>query len=139
LAEEHPKATVQALIFDSDILISYLKKSTAAAAFVEDVPLAERALSAVSYLEVLFGCHDTREYMLVQEFIDEEFAEVIPLTEDITLGAIKLMQGFVLSRRPGTNDVLIAATALVRNEPLATGNRKHFDFVPGLDLRIFRP
>jgi len=101
--------------------------------------LAERALSAVSYLEVLFGCHDTKECLLVQELLEEEFAEVIPLTEDITLGAIKLMQGFVLSRRPGTNDVLIAATALVRNEPLATGNRKHFDFVPGLDLRIFRP
>lgn len=33
-----------------------------------------------------------------------------------------------------TNDMIIAATALVKNLPLATLNRKHFVFIKGLKL-----
>jgi predicted nucleic acid-binding protein len=36
-------------------------------------------------------------------------------------------------------DVLIAATALDCGEVVATANVKHFDFIPGLVVKPFRP
>jgi predicted nucleic acid-binding protein len=38
----------------------------------------------------------------------------------------------------GTNDLWIAATALVHDMPLATRNRRHFTRVPGLKVASYR-
>ncbi len=75
----------------------------------------------------------------MRQLVADLFAEVVPLTEGITEAARQLMERFVLSRRPESDDVLIAATALSRGEPVATGNLKHFDFIPGLVIKPFRP
>jgi predicted nucleic acid-binding protein len=53
--------------------------------------------------------------------------------------AARLMERYLLAKRPQVEDMLIAATALSRGEALATGNLKHFNFVPGLSLKSFRP
>lgn len=127
------------MIFDTDILIWFMKRHPASAKLVDSVPLAERRLSAVTFLELLYGCNNTASLSEVQRLVSDLFAEVIPLTEPITESALQIMSRFVLSRRPGANDVLIAATALHRQEQLATANRKHFDFIPGLELKVFRP
>jgi len=49
------------------------------------------------------------------------------------------MDRYILSGHPDVGDVLIAATALNRDEALATGSSKHFHFVPGLEIKVFRP
>ena len=127
------------MIFDTDILIWFMRKDPASAKFVDSVPVVERRLSAVTVLELLYGCNNSASLTEVQKLVNDLFAEVIPITEPITESALQIMTRFVLSRRPGTNDVLIAATALHRQEQLATANRRHFDFIPGLDLKVFRP
>ncbi|MHB8653059.1 MAG: PIN domain-containing protein [Terriglobia bacterium] len=127
------------MIFDTDILIWFMRRDPASAKFLDSVPVAERRLSAVTVLELLYGCNNSTSLKEVQKLVSDLFTEVIPLTEPITDSALQIMTRFVLSRRPGANDVLIAATALHRQEQLATANRKHFDFIPGLELRIFRP
>jgi predicted nucleic acid-binding protein len=75
----------------------------------------------------------------LQKSVTGYFAQVLPITEGISESAVRLIERYSLSHRPDTNDVLIAATALSLQETLVTGNRKHFDFIPGLDLKIFRP
>ena len=75
----------------------------------------------------------------LREFLAEWFTEITPLTRRITEYARELMETFVLSHRPDPADVLIATTALERGEPLITCNGKHFNFIPGLEVRIFRP
>jgi predicted nucleic acid-binding protein len=127
------------LIFDTDILIWFMRKDLASARFVDSIPLVERRLSAVTVLELFYSCQNTASLNEVQKLVSDLFAEVIPLSETITESALQIMTRFVLSRRPGAHDVLIAATALHRQEQLATANRKHFDFIPGLDLKVFRP
>ncbi len=77
--------------------------------------------------------------MDLAELVEEWFTEVLPLTPAISALSVSLMEQFAWSRRPGVDDMLIAATALSRKEMLATGNVKHFDFIPGLVLRRFRP
>jgi predicted nucleic acid-binding protein len=140
LGEKDPEAAVSSpLIFDTDILISFTKKHAGAVKFLARVPLAERRISVISCLELMHGCRDAGELLGVNEFLTEAFVEVLPLTPQICDSARRLMKAYVVSRRPDLHDTLIASTALAAGEILATGNIKHFDFVPGLVLNAFRP
>jgi len=127
------------LIFDSDILVWMHRGHPGAAQFVNRVPVEERNLSAISYLELLYGARDSSDLRAVRTMVADLFAEVIPINGPISGAAVHLMQLYVLARRPDVSDTVIAATALDRHETLATANEKHFRFIPGLDLKIFRP
>ena len=127
------------MIFDTDIVIWLLRNQPGATDFVDRVPFAERNLPAISYLEALYGCRNSAELSNLRKLVVDLFAQVLPLTERITETAQELMERFVLSRRPDAEDVLIAATALSRHEEVATGNLKHFNFIPGLIVKPFRP
>jgi len=106
--------------------------------FARTIDPAERNVSVVSYLEVLRGCRDRREANDIREFMEEWFTEVVPLKSEIGDSAVLLMAQFALSRRPGVDDMLIAATALSRKETVVTGNFKHFDFISGLVVQRFQ-
>ncbi len=127
------------MIFDTDIAIWMLRKHPAALRFAERYDPAERCISAVSHLELLYGCRNRTELRDLEELFADWFTEVVPLTPRVTESARELMKEFVLARRPDIGDVLIAATALDRSETLTTCNRKHFEFIPGLEIEIFRP
>lgn len=127
------------MIFDSDIVIWMLRREPQALRFARTVDPGERYISVVSYLELLRGCRDRREAKDLAELVGEWFTEIIPLKPEISDSAVSLMERFALSRRPGVNDLLIAATALDRGEMVATGNVKHFAFIPGLVVKSYRP
>jgi predicted nucleic acid-binding protein len=127
------------LIFDTDILIWYLRRDRKAAALVESTPLDERHISLISYLEVIYGCRSAEELREFRLVCYEAFEEILPLDEEVSELAARFMERYVLAKRPQGEDMLIAATALSRGEGLATANLKHFDFVPGLKLKPFRP
>jgi len=127
------------VILDTDILVWVLRNHAPALRFVESIPLARRNLSSITYLELLYGSQDARDLRGVKELVEDVFAEVVPLSEAITRTAIRLMEEFVLAYRIGLEDALIAATALERQDSLATGNDKHFRMIPGLELKVFRP
>jgi predicted nucleic acid-binding protein len=139
LAGEDSDPKVFALILDTDILVWVLREHSPALRFVDSIPPGRRNLSAVTYMELLYGSHDARDLRSVKELVDDIFTEVIPVSEAISSTAIRLMEELVLACRIGVNDAFIAATALERHEPLATGNQKHFRMIPGLELKTFRP
>lgn len=126
------------MIFDTDILVWVLRRHLGAVQFVERVPLPERKVSAISYLELLHGCRDRQEVNHLNNHVVTKFSEVLPISERITASAERLMERFTLSHRPDVSDVIIAATALHFGDELATGNVKHFDFIPGLTVKRFR-
>ncbi|MGO9272386.1 MAG: PIN domain-containing protein [Terriglobia bacterium] len=127
------------MILDTDIVVWMLRKHPGALHFAAQIEAQERHLSCVSQLELLFGCRDSKELKDLGELVGEWFTEVLPLTPAATATAVGIMARFALARRPGVHDVLIAVTALNRGEVLATGNVKHFDFIPGLAIKRFRP
>ena len=127
------------MILDTNIIIWVLRGHPRAIAFVDRLPLAERNLSAVSHLELLRGCRDRADIQRTLKLLEDELAEIVLLDEKMTKLAIGLMEMYALSRRPGVPDLLIAATAIVRGEMLATGNIKDFDYIPGLRLKPFSP
>lgn len=115
-----------------------LRRHPTAVRFARTIDPAERNVSVVSYLEVLRGCRDRLEANDFREFMEEWFTEVVPLKPEIGDSAVSLMARFALSHRPGVDNMLIAATALYHRETVATGNVKHFDFIPGLVVQRFR-
>lgn len=64
-------------------------------------------------------------------------AVILPVTEAITRQAVSLMESLTLSHGLQMGDALIAATALVQQVPVLTGNVKHFAAVPGLLIEGF--
>jgi predicted nucleic acid-binding protein len=126
------------MIFDSDIAIWMLRGDTAAMKFAQAFSPEQRLLSVISQLELLQGCRHRREQRDLEELLSGWFGEILPLDTGISRRAVILMQEFGLSHRPSAADTLIAATALEAGETLATGNVKHFRFVPGLIIRPFR-
>lgn len=139
MAEKNPHAQVPSLIFDTDILVWVHRGNPKAARFINRVPLSERNLSAISYLELLYGSRDAADLGKIHKMVEELFAEVVPITEEITASALRIMNSFVLAHRLDVSDAVIGATALARQEPLATANQKHFRFIPGLSARAFHP
>jgi predicted nucleic acid-binding protein len=76
----------------------------------------------------------------------EEFVEamlgaipVVPITLPIApvFGEIDARLS-ARGRRIPTSDLLIASTALSRGDEIVTGNRRHFDRVPGLTVHALR-
>ena len=127
------------MIFDTDLIVWVLRGHPGAIRLVEGVPLAERRISAISYLELLYGCRDKLQLQQLVEHVSIRYSEVLPVSETITSSALQIMERFALSHRPEATDVLIAATALSRGEQVATANVKHFGFIPGLVIKPFRP
>jgi predicted nucleic acid-binding protein len=115
-----------------------LRAHPKAVRFARTIDPAERNVSLVSYLEVLRGCRNRVEANDFKEFMEQWFTEVIPLKAEIGNSAVLLMAQFALAHHPGVDDMLIAATALDRKETMATGNMKHFDFIPGLIVQRFQ-
>lgn len=138
MGQKDSRSPIHALIFDTSILVWYLRKDPRAAALVESLPVPERHISLISYIEILRGCRSPSEAREIRLLVHEAFDEVVPLDEDSSELAARLMERFAGANRPEALDVLIAATALSRGEPLATANRKHFEFCPGLQLKVFR-
>lgn len=126
------------MIFDTDILVWVLRRHLGAVEFVERVPVADRRISSISLLELLHGCRDQEELNRLNRHVLTKFGEILPISESITDSAVRLMEKYALAHRPDLSDVVIAATALSLDERVATGNTKHFDFIPGLELKRFR-
>jgi predicted nucleic acid-binding protein len=50
-----------------------------------------------------------------------------------------LVERYFLSHSLEMNDALIAATTLELGETLLTANDKHYRFIPGIKIDVFRP
>lgn len=101
---------------------------------------AELGVSVMSAGELFHGCW--RADTPSRRASREEFVEallgaipVVPITLEVArvFGELdaRLSTG---GRRIPTSDLLIASTALTRGDAMVTGNRRHFDRVPGLTV-----
>jgi hypothetical protein len=125
------------MLVDTDVLIWHLRGYAQATRRLD--LLDPLTLSAVSYLEVLQGMRNKAELLAVQKMFERRRAVILPLTEAITQRATALMETLTLSHGLQMGDALIAATALVHDTPVLTGNVKHFAAVSGLRIEAFSP
>ena len=124
------------MLIDADIIIWNWRGKTEAAVVLD----AARPfyISAVTYMELVQGMRNQREWEALQADLKLWKAKVLPITEAISLRAVSLVEQYFRSHHLQLADALIAATALEHQMPLATSNVKHFKAVKGLKLKTFR-
>lgn len=125
------------MLFDTDVLIWLLRGNSKAAKAVDDADT--RALSVVSYMELLQGARDKREVKAIKGFLVDFRFWTLPLTENIGHRASIYMEEYGLSAGMSMADALIAATAVEVHEQLLTGNDRHYRPIQELVPKGFRP
>jgi hypothetical protein len=125
------------VIVDTDVLVWVLRGHEKAAKAVDETEA--RAISVVTYMELLQGARDKREVRAIKSFLVDLQFRLLPLTENVGHRASIYMEEYGLSVGMSMADALLAATAVESGEPLRTANQKHYRPVKELEVRIFRP
>ena len=139
MAETPSPAAVHKVVFDTDILIWYLRGNEKARHFMESAPYQRRALSSLTFMELLQGCRNVLEAREVKAFISENISLVIHPDEVISRRAIALLEHHAFPHGLRVVDALIAASALETASSLATGNAKHYRPITPLNLILLKP
>lgn len=121
------------VLIDTDILIDVSRDTRPAVEFLDALEQSGRlAVSVVTQMELIVGCRNKAELRVVDSFL-RRFA-AIRVNDLISDRAVELLREFRLSHGLLIADAFIAATALEWICPLASGNRRHYEFIPELDL-----
>jgi len=125
------------LIFDTDVLIWYLRGNQSAREVVEEnLPFS---ISVVTYIELVQGMKNKSELRVFQHQIRDWKTEIIQLDPEISARAMFYVEEFTLSHSMMMADALIAASAVRGSKTLCTANERHYRFIPLLELQIFKP
>ena len=124
------------MIFDTDVMIWAFRGNTKALDAIDAA--TERAISAVTYMELLQGVRNKQELISMKRFLSTLGFSVLPVTANISSRALSIMENTALRSDLGVCDALIFATALDMGNTLLSGNAKHFKEVPLLDAVAFR-
>ena len=125
------------MIVDTDVLIWVLRGHAKAARAVDLAPA--RALSVVTYMELLQGARDKNELRTIKAYLADLRFRLLPLTENIGHRASIYMEEYTLAAAVSMADALLAATAVENAETLLTANHKHYKPIKDLQLKIFKP
>jgi predicted nucleic acid-binding protein len=130
-------ATQEPMLVDTDVLIWNLRGNEKAADLLDNA--GGFLVSAVSYMELVQGVRDKTELAVLRRAMRYWNASVLPLDEQISSRATYLMESHALSHGLQVADALIAATAISAGSKLITANDRHYRFIDGLDIDVFRP
>ena len=125
------------MLFDTDILIWIQRGNQRASELIDES--TNRAISMQTYMELLQGAQSKKQHIVIRDCLKEFDFKIVPLTENIGHRASIYVEEYALSHGVRAGDAIIAATAMENNLTLATGNAKHFQPIPGLKLKIFKP
>jgi predicted nucleic acid-binding protein len=121
------------MLIDTDILIDTGRSVSDATAFLQRVEQSTQlSISSITQMELMVGARNKNELRVIEKFL-KRFV-VIKVSEAISDVAVDLVRQYRLSHGLLIPDALIAATAIVGNQPLATKNRRDYQFIVGLTL-----
>ena len=140
MAEQTSPASVHKVIFDTDVLIGYLRGHEKARRFIED----SGTRTTCGFISNLNGVasrlpQPRREAREVKAFVSENFSLVIHPDEIISRRAIALLEQHAFSHGLRVVDAIITASALETASSLATANVKHYRVIAPLNLLQFKP
>jgi len=123
-------------IVDTDILIDVGREVPEAAeslARIEEHSIP--AVSIISQMELLVGCRNKTEQRYIERFLAG--FHVLKLTEQVSDIAINLLRQYRLRYGLAIPDALIAATAIMLNQPFISKNQRDYRFIKGLQLLAY--
>ena len=125
------------MIFDTDVLIFVERGNHRAARLVEEA--TARHISVQTYMELLQCAPSRRAQRVTKDFLRSFDFSTIPFSGNIGHRAAIYIEEYSLASGLRAGDAIIAATAVEAGLPLSTANRKHFQVIEDLDLRVFEP
>jgi len=125
------------MIFDTDVLVWASLGNLRAARTIDAV--TDRALSIVSFMELLQGARSKLEARQIRQSLRQLRFSILPLSEPIGATAAAIVEQHSLAHGIQLADALIAATAIETGHPLCTANVKHFRPIGSLSRVAFRP
>ena len=125
------------MLFDTDVLIWYLRGNRKAARLIEKAEA--RMISVVAYMELLQGARNKMEIKVMRGFLKDWGFTTFPLTENIGHRATVYMEEYGLQVQMSLADALLASTAVENHLILCTGKKKHYQQITELELKVFRP
>jgi tRNA(fMet)-specific endonuclease VapC len=120
------------VIFDTNILIELYRGNLVLKQEIEQKGFNVLYVSDITVAEFIVGAKDKSDLERIQRQLSKY--TTIPVNEEISEIFVDLFKTLALSHRPGIPDTLIAATALYYHLPVYTLNKKHFQFIPGINL-----
>jgi predicted nucleic acid-binding protein len=125
------------MMFDTDVLVWASRGNLRAARTIDAA--ADRALSIVSFMELLQGARSKLEGRQIRQSLRQLQFRILPLSETIGATAAAIIEQHALAHGIQVADALIAATAIEAGHPLCTVNVKHFRPISALSRVAFRP
>ena len=122
------------IIADSDVLIDALRgRSPSAERITLELETGALATTTISAFELWSGARTDRSARQVASLLSA--MPLLPLDREAATRAAEVRRELEAAGAPiGMADYLIAGICLARSAILLTGNRAHFDRVPGLTL-----
>jgi tRNA(fMet)-specific endonuclease VapC len=125
--------------FDTDFLIAYLQKDPDAIKKLEDLQAqddSEAVTTTINAAELWRGAYRSKEgpkeAAKVKRLLDS--LELITLDRE-SARMVGELDAAIKSNPIGESDLLIASIALTNKQVLVTKNKKHFERVPGLQVK----
>ena len=125
------------MLIDTDVLIWNLRGNERAAEYLDQ--LAGFSISSITWMELCQGVRDTAELRALKRALHYWQADVLHVDNAISARAAFLVEEYGLSHSLQMADALIAATALEGGLELLTANDRHYRFIKGLAIQVFRP
>lgn len=125
------------MMFDTDVMIWASRGNVNAARAIDAAN--DRALSIVSFMELLQVARTTLETRQIRQSLRQLQFHIVPLSEPIGTMAAALIEKHSLAHGIQLADALIAATAIESGQPLCSANAKHFRPIGALSRVVFRP
>ena len=120
------------ILCDTNILIEVYRGNNSIIEKLKGVGQHNLAISYVTSAELLFGARNKTELKIIKSDISKLVE--LPINEDISRLAVKLVEKYSLSHNLNLPDALIASTSLVYDLKLFTLNLKDFKYLKNIQF-----
>ena len=116
------------MLLDTNILVEIWRGKTEPKKAIEDYSCGIETVVSCEFLQGVNHRQRERAKLFIEKY------EFIAFSPEVSYRAVSLIKEFAHSKGLRIADALIASTALERDTPLFTYNKKHFNFIGGLRL-----
>ena len=125
------------MIIDTDVIIWYFKGNKNALNVIKKY--TPFGISVITYMELIQGMRNKNELQMLNKYLNKWNVEILQINENISTGAMSLVENYYLSHSLELADAIIGVTAQENQETLLTANYKHYKIIQGLNISIFKP
>lgn len=127
---------VSAVLIETTILVDLLRRSAAAADYLDYARTQGTLIcSVVTKAELIVGSRNRAEVRAIDQLLAR--FKVEPIVAGDSVRALNWLKKLYHSHRVGFHDCLLGAVAVRNRIPVATLNEKHFKALPG--VKAIRP